>query len=318
MLLKQIAENKNLSKPVIYGLSGPVLTDEEKYFFSKNGCLGFILFARNIQDKTQLKALTSSLKELMNGEVLILIDQEGGRVARMKDPHWKCYPTGEFFASLYQTDREQAKAALFKNFQEIAQDLAEVGINVNCAPVLDLLTSKTHKIIGDRAYGSDVEQVTALAKKVCEGLLSKNVYPVIKHIPGHGRAASDSHLELPIVDTSVEDLRKTDFAVFKNFTQQKFAMTAHVLFTALDKERCATISPKIIKLIREEIGFKNILMSDDLSMKALGGSFEERTQAVLAAGCDLVLHCNGDMTEMQQINATLPKIDSKLHQKLLS
>ena len=315
MLLQQITKNKNLAKPVIYGVSGPILTDEEKYFFSKNGCVGFIVFARNIQNKEQLKNLTSSLKELMGGEVLILVDQEGGRVARLKEPHWKRYPAGEFFASLYQENQQKALDALYKNFQEIASNLVEVGINVDCAPVLDILTAKTHQIIGDRAYGNNVEQVTALAKKVCEGLLSKKVYPVIKHIPGHGRAASDSHLELPVVDASLEELRKTDFAVFKNFTEQKFAMTAHVLFTALDQKNCATISPKIIKFIREEIGFKNILMSDDLSMKALGGSFGERTDLVLKAGCDLVLHCNGNMQEMQEINAKLPQINDSLLEK---
>ncbi len=316
MLLQKIAKNKNLFKPVIYGLAGFNLTDEEKYFFSKNSCIGFILFARNIQDKTQLKKLVLSLKELMDGEVLILIDQEGGRVQRMKEPHWKCYPAGEFFANLYKKDKEIAIDSLYKNFVEIGADLAQVGINVDCAPVLDLLTKETHKVIGDRAYGSDVEQVSALARKVCEGLLSQQVYPVIKHIPGHGRAACDSHLELPKVNASLEELRKTDFAVFKNFTDQKFAMTAHVLFTMLDEKKCATISPKIIKLIREEIGFKNILMSDDLSMKALGGTFKERTKLVLEAGCDLVLHCNGEMQEMQEINSALPKIGDNFFEKL--
>lgn len=316
MLLQQIAKNKNLTKPVIYGISGYELTEEEKNFFSKNGCIGFILFARNIKDKTQLKKLTASLRELMQGEVLILVDQEGGRVARMKEPHWKCYPTGEFFAKLYEQDKQTALTALFKNFEEIATDLQEAGINVDCAPVLDLLMKETHQVIGDRAYGSTVEQVSALARKTCEGLLSKDVYPVIKHIPGHGRATCDSHLELPKVSTSKSELEKTDFAVFKNFTDQKFAMTAHVLYTAIDDKNCATVSKKMIDLIRNEIGFKNILMSDDLSMKALGGSFAERTKAVIDAGCDLVLHCNGNMAEMVEINSQLPRINDNLLQKL--
>ncbi len=307
-LLQQISKNKKLAKPVIYGLKGLELSEEEKQFFSKNGCVGFILFARNIANKKQLKNLVKSLKELMDGDLLILIDQEGGRVARMRDPHWKCYPAGEFFASLYQQDKQQAMQALHKNFAEIAADLQEVGINVDCAPVLDLSRPETHQVIGDRAYGSSVEQVSVLGRKVCEGLLSQNVYPVIKHIPGHGRATCDSHLELPKVDASFEELLKTDFAVFKNFTDQKFAMTAHVLYSAIDDKKCATISPKMIKLIREEIGFKNILMSDDLSMKALGGSFSDRTKAALEAGCDLILHCNGQMQEMQEINEALPKI----------
>ena len=241
-LLQEISQNKKVIKPVIYGLSGIVLTDEEKYFFSKNGGVGFILFARNIVDKEQLKNLTKSLREIMDGEVLILIDQEGGRVARMKPPHWKAYQAGQYFADLYQKNREEAKTALFKNFAEIATDLMEVGINVNCAPVLDILTPKTHQVIGDRAYGNTHEQVAKLGRKVCEGLLSKGVYPVIKHIPGHGRGTSDSHLELPQVDVSLEELRATDFVPFKNLNDQKFAMTAHILYSAIDKNNCATTS----------------------------------------------------------------------------
>ena len=314
-LLTKISQNKNLTKPVIYGISGTVLTDEEKRFFSKNSCIGFILFARNIADKTQLKNLTKSLRNLMDGEILILIDQEGGRVARMKEPHWKCYPAGEFFSDLYKKDQEAAKIALFQNFAEIASDLAEVGINVDCAPVLDVLTAKTHQVIGNRAYGTDAEQVSVLGRKVCEGLLSKEVYPVIKHIPGHGRGTSDSHLELPIVDASLEELRNCDFIPFKNLRDQKFAMTAHILYSAIDKNNCATTSKTAIKLIREEIGFENILMSDDVSMKALKGSFSEKTKSILDAGCDLVLHCNGNMSEMIEINSALPNLTDKFWEK---
>lgn len=315
-LLKKIAQNKKIIKPVIYGVSGTSLTDEEKYFFSKNGGVGFILFARNIADKTQLKNLTKSLRELMEGEVLILIDQEGGRVARMKEPHWKSYPTGEFFANLYQKNIEEAKAALFKNFVDIAADLIEVGINVNCAPVLDILTKKTHQVIGDRAYGKDVQQVSILGRKVCEGLLSKGVYPIIKHIPGHGRGTSDSHLELPVVDVSLAELRATDFVTFKNLNDQKFAMTAHILYSAIDKKNCATTSKTAIKIIRDEIGFQNILMSDDVSMKALKGSFSEKTKSILDAGCDLVLHCNGKMDEMLEINSALPNLGDEFFERL--
>lgn len=317
-LLNQISRNKNASKPVIYGVSGAALTDEEKYFFSKNGALGFIVFARNIENKIQLKKLTDSIRELMDGEVLILVDQEGGRVARLKEPEWKTYPAGQYFADLYQENPENAKDALFKNFQEIATDLVEVGINVDCAPVLDILTEKTHQVIGNRAYGKNHEQVTILAKKVCEGLLSKGVYPVIKHIPGHGRGTSDSHLELPIVDATLEELRQTDFLPFKNLCDQKFAMTAHILYSAIDKNLCATVSPKAIDLIRHEIGFKNILMSDDLSMKALGGTFANRTNLVLKAGCDLVLHCNGNMDEMKEINSVLPNLNDEFLERFVA
>lgn len=316
-LLQEISKNKKVTKPVIYGIAGKKLTDEEKYFFSKNGPIGFILFARNIEDKSQLKSLTNSLRELMGGEILILIDQEGGRVARMKEPHWKKYPSGQYFADIYKTNPQAAREALFKNFQEIGADLNEIGINVDCAPVLDILTEKTHQVIGDRAYGESAEQVADLGRKVCEGLLSKNVFPVIKHIPGHGRGTSDSHLELPVVEASLEELRKTDFVTFQKLNDQKFAMTAHILYTAIDKEKCATISPTAIKLIREEIGFKNILMSDDLSMKALKGTFSEKAKSVIEAGCDLVLHCNGNMIEMSEINSTLPNLSDKFWDNFL-
>ena len=307
-LLKQISQNKKITKPVIYGLSGAVLTDDEKYFFSKSGAIGFIVFARNIADKAQLKNLTDSIRELMEGEVLILVDQEGGRVARLKEPHWKKYPTGQYFADLYQTNKQLAKDELYKNFVAIAQDLVEVGINVDCAPVLDVLTEKTHQVIGDRAYGKDGKQVADLAQEVCKGLLSQGVYPVIKHIPGHGRGTADSHLELPSVDATLSELRESDFAPFIALNEQKFAMTAHILYNAIDKNCCATTSPTAIDLIRNYIGFKNILMSDDVSMKALQGSFVQKTKAILNAGCDLVLHCNGDMAEMKEIDSALPKI----------
>lgn len=316
-LLHKISQNKKACKPVIYGVSGTSLTDEEKYFFSKNGVLGFIVFARNIENKEQLKKLTDSLKEIMEGEILILVDQEGGRVARLKEPNWKKYPTGQYFADLYQVNPNQAKEELYNNFIEIGKDLNEVGINVDCAPVLDILTDKTHNVIGDRAYGRTPKQVADLGRKVCEGLLSQNIYPVIKHIPGHGLGTSDSHLELPIVDASLDELRKVDFMPFKELRDQKFAMTAHILFNAIDKDCCATVSNKAIKLIREEIGFKNILMSDDVSMKALQGNFAEKSKAILQAGCDIVLHCNGKMEEMLEINSALPFVSDEFLERFV-
>ncbi len=317
-LLHKIAHNKKITKPVIYGVSGTKLSDEEKYFFSKNGPLGFIVFARNIEDKAQLQSLTASIREVMDGEVLVLVDQEGGRVARMKEPHWKKYPTGQYFADIYQNNRDEARQALFKNFQEIAQDLVEVGINVDCAPVLDILSEKTHEVIGDRAYGNNPQQVADLGRKVCEGLLSREVYPVIKHIPGHGRGTSDSHLELPVVDATLEELRAHDFIPFYELRDQKFAMTAHILYTAIDKNDCATVSKTAIDLIRNELGFTNILMSDDVSMKALKGSFAEKSRSILNAGCDLVLHCNGKMEEMTEINSALPNLNDKFWERFVS
>jgi beta-N-acetylhexosaminidase len=315
-LLNQIAHNKKIFKPVIYGFQGTELTDEEKIFFSKNSCIGFILFARNIVDKTQLKKLTNSLRQIMDGEVLILIDQEGGRVARLQPPIWSSYPSGKYFADLYHQNPELALQEIFNNFINIANDLNEAGINTNCAPILDILTSKTHAIIGDRAYGDNAKQVIELAKKVCEAQLSKNIFPVIKHIPGHGLGSSDSHLELPIVENSLEYLEANDFLPFRALNHHKFAMTAHILYSALDPDNCGTISPKVIDIIRNKIGFKNILMSDDLSMKALRGDFKNRTQKTLNAGCDLILHCNGDMSEMQEINSVLPIFDDNFRHKL--
>lgn len=316
-LLQKIANNKKLFKPVIYGIKGTSLNDDEKYFFSKNSCLGFILFSRNIVDKIQLKNLTASLRELMEGEVLILIDQEGGRVARLAPPIWNAYPAGKYFADLYQQNPQNAKQKLFENYAQIARDLVEVGINVDCAPVLDVLNPITHKVIGDRAFGENPHQVADLGIEVCKGLLSCGVYPVIKHIPGHGRGACDSHLELPIVDASMQELREVDFAPFKALNNQKFAMTAHILYNAIDENNCATISKNAIDLIRHEIGFENILMSDDISMKALKQSFAVKTKAILEAGCDLVLHCNGDMNEMLEINSALPNFNENFLEKLI-
>ena len=316
-LLQKIANNKKLFKPVIYGLKGASLNDDEKYFFSKNSCIGFILFSRNIVDKIQLKKLTDSLRELMEGEVLILIDQEGGRVARLAPPIWNEYQAGKYFADLYQQNPQNAKQKLFENYAQIARDLVEVGINVDCAPVLDVLNPKTHKVIGDRAFGENPHQVADLGIEVCNGLLSCGVYPVIKHIPGHGRGACDSHLELPIVDASIQELREVDFAPFKALNSQKFAMTAHILYSAIDKNNCATISKNAIDLIRHEIGFENILMSDDISMKALTQSFAIKTKAILEAGCDLVLHCNGEMTEMLEINSALPNLNENFLEKFV-
>jgi beta-N-acetylhexosaminidase len=315
-LLSKIRANPKVTKPVIYGVSSTILSDEEKYFFAKNGPLGFIIFSRNIKNKAQLKSLIDSLKEVMEGEVLILVDQEGGRVARLQGKEWQNYPSGEYFAQIYLKDQELAKKELFKNFSLIAKDLTEVGINVNCAPILDVLTPKTHQIIGSRAYGDEPKQVAELGAVVCEALLANNVYPIIKHIPGHGRATSDSHLELPIVGLSKEELEKFDFLPFKYLNKEKFAMTAHIIYSQIDDKQPATLSKKVINLIRDEIGFKNILMSDDISMKALKGSNQEKTTAILNAGCDLVLHCNGLMQEMLEINSVLPNLNDQFLQKL--
>ncbi len=314
-ILTEISLNKKIFKPVIYGLQGTELNDKEKYFFSKNSAIGFILFKRNIIDKQQLQNLTKSLRELMEGEILILIDQEGGRVSRMQPPHWDAYPSAKYFADLYIQNQELARNTIYENFKKIAFDLNEVGINVDCVPLLDIATTKTHEIIGDRALGTSCDQIVDLAFQTCKALLDNNIFPVIKHIPGHGRAMADSHLELPIVDTDIETLKKTDFLPFKNLNDQKFAMTAHILYKAIDSKNCATISKNAIDLIRNDIGFQNILMTDDLSMKALSLDFATRTKKALDAGCDLILHCNGDINEMNAINSALPIINDNFWQR---
>ncbi len=315
-LFTKISQNQKINKPVIYGCSGLFLTDQEKYFFENSGALGFILFKRNIRDKVQVKNLVSSLKEIMGSEVLILIDQEGGKVQRLKGTDWNDYPPAKKFADLYLTNKDHSKKLCYENYSQISQDLTELGINVNCVPLLDILTPETHDIIGDRALGENAKQVIDLAKQVCNACLDNKVYPVIKHIPGHGRGTCDSHLELPTVCASLKELTETDFLPFAELKDQKLAMTAHILYTAIDERFPATISKKAIDLIRNQIGFKNILMSDDISMQALKGDVASRSEAALKAGCDLILHCNGKMEEMIMIDSILPNFGDNLLKKL--
>ncbi len=318
MLLANLAHNPLAKKPVIYGIAGETLTHEEYNFFQQNGCLGFILFARNIRNKKQVQQLVSQLKQVLQGEPLILIDQEGGRVARLNSDEWPQFPSANYFACLYQQNQQLALQATQENFYQIGLTLQELGINVNCAPVLDILTKYTHQIIGNRSFGENSKQVIDLAKSACQGLLQANVLPIIKHIPGHGRATSDSHLELPVVNASLHELETTDFLPFIALNQQKLAMTAHILYSEIDTQKCGTISNKVINIIRQKIGFNNILITDDLSMKALQNNVSNNAISALQAGCDVVLHCNANMLEMQEINQALPNISSELKHKLLT
>lgn len=305
-------------KPVIFGLRGKKITPLERAFFEAQQPTGFILFARNIQDKQQVKDLVADLKSCVeHNNCLILIDQEGGRVARLKPPHWSKYPPSSHFVEIAKTNLEAARKAVYQNYRKIGNDLAELGINVNCAPVLDIPVSGSDKIIGDRAFGNEPVQITILARAAMEGLIDSNILPILKHIPGHGRANIDSHLDLPTVSTSIEELERTDFVPFANLKDCPFAMTAHIKYSAIDDKNCATMSKRMISIIRSNIGFQNILMSDDLSMKALKGSFTNRTESALSAGCDIILHCNGDMQEMQEIGDATPKISAQLKQKLM-
>jgi beta-N-acetylhexosaminidase len=295
-----------MTSPVIFGFKSTVLSEDERVFFKRVDPFGYILFARNIDNPTQLKALTNSLRELSNNpNIPILIDQEGGRVARMRPPHWPEFPAAKTLVEHGCGVEETTCKLIYDNARKLAEMLITHGINVNCAPVADIPVVGADPIISDRAYGATPEAVCCYAKEMARGLSDHGVAPVLKHIPGHGRATVDSHLALPIVTTSLDELERTDFVPFNALKDLPYAMTAHVVYTALDAENCATFSPIVIRYIREKIGFKGILMSDDLSMKALAGSFENRTKRALAAGCDLILHCNGEMDEMQAIASAL-------------
>ncbi len=301
---------------IIYGCAGKSLTDEERALYRDVDPLGFILFARNVGTPDEVKALVADMrKSVGRADAPVLVDQEGGRVARLKPPHWRKAPPAMTFVERAGSRGEAAAlAALRTNFHLIARELLDVGITVDCAPVADVPVPGAHDIIGDRAYGSDPAAIGRYGRAVAEGLLDGGVLPVLKHIPGHGRARADSHLELPVVEASVEELERTDFVPFKALADLPWGMTAHVKFPAFDPDRPATTSPVAIEaIIRRRIGFQGLLLSDDLSMKALDGDFEARTRACLDAGCDVVLHCNGDFAEMKAVAvAARPLNDSAM------
>lgn len=287
----------------IFGCAGLSLSSEEKVFFAKTRPIGLILFARNCATPEQIRALVDEFRATVEmPDALVLIDQEGGRVQRLRPPYWRSYPPAQAAADLAKKDLTAGKRAAYLQARLIAAELHFLGISVTCAPVLDVPVPGAHDVIGDRALGSTPEMVSLLGKSVCEGLLDGGVLPVLKHLPGHGRSVVDSHFELPVVDASAEDLRRVDFAPFNKLSDYPLGMTAHVVYTAFDSENPATTSSLVInQIIRKEIGFDGLLMSDDLSMRALDGSFTERAQQSLSAGCDVILHCNGDMDEMQAI-----------------
>jgi beta-N-acetylhexosaminidase len=292
----------------IFGMAGLKLSDAERAFFKLTRPVGYILFARNIQNKLQVIALTNYLRDIDSSyDPLILIDQEGGRVQRLKPPHWRPAPAMAEFGALNARNPAKAAEALRLNLRMIGEELVALGIDVDCAPVMDVPVPGAHDIIGDRAFSGDPAVVSLMSPIVCEGLIDAGVIPVIKHIPGHGRAASDSHKELPVVAADLATLRAHDFAPFKALCATPlqdscFAMTAHVVYRAIDSAKPATTSKTVINdIIRGEIGFRGLLMSDDLGMKALTGPFEDRAVAALDAGCDVVLHCGGVMAEMEAV-----------------
>jgi beta-N-acetylhexosaminidase len=283
----------------IYGFAGEALTADERAFFRDADPAGYIVFRRNIASLDQLRALTDSLRALHGrDDVPILIDQEGGRVARMRPPAWPAFPPAGAFAELYRKAPMSAIEAARANAQAIAVLLREAGINVDALPLLDVRQEGAHDIIGDRALGSEPMQVAALGRAVVDGLRAGGVVAIVKHMPGHGRALCDSHVELPLVDADEEAL-ETDLAPFRSLADAPMGMTSHVLYTAWDPERPASHSPVIVgDIIRSRIGFDGFLMTDDLGMQALKGGFDERTRLALDAGCDAALHCSGKMDEM--------------------
>jgi len=286
----------------IFGCAGPVLLADEHAFFREADPFGFILFARNVETPDQLRRLTADLRGAVGRDAPILIDQEGGRVQRLRAPYWREWTPP--FETVEQAATLTRAARIMRIRSEIiAAELADVGIDANCAPVADVAFPETHPFLRNRCYGTDPATVTTIARAVADGLLAGGVLPVVKHLPGHGRSHLDTHLALPKVDAGLEDLRATDFAPFRALNDLPMAMTAHLVFAALDPDRPATQSPTMIRLIREDIGFQGLLMTDDLNMEALSGTLADRTARSMAAGVDIALHCKGDLSQMQEVAA---------------
>ncbi|MGB0087128.1 MAG: beta-N-acetylhexosaminidase [Rhodomicrobiaceae bacterium] len=297
-------------KAFVSGCAGSQLSEGERRFFHDARPCGLILFKRNCVAPEQIRRLVEAFREAVDDrQALVLIDQEGGRVQRLVPPMWRRYPAGRRFGDLYLRRPELGLEAARLGARLIARDLASLGINVNCAPVLDLPVPGAHDVIGDRAYGTTTGVVSALSRAVAEGYLDGGVLPVIKHIPGHGRAEADSHASLPVIRATREEMSRTDFVPFKSLRDLPLAMTAHVLIPAIDPEAPASASPRIIgDIVRGEIGFDGLLMCDDIGMGALSGTMAERTRAGLAAGCDVALHCSGSLKEMEAVASASPEL----------
>ena len=300
-------------KAFITGVAGTTLSAEERAFIGAERPWGFILFKRNVEDPTQVAALISQLRGAAGEpDTPVLIDQEGGRVQRLGPPHWPTYPPGAAFGRLYDQDSQAGLRAAWLSARLIADDLLKTGVTVDCLPLADVPVAGADAVIGNRAYGTEPAKVAAIARAVTEGLEKGGILPVLKHIPGHGRATADTHFRLPVVDTPRMELENTDFAAFRPLADLPMAMTAHVVFSAYDGAHPATTSATMIgRVIRGLIGFQGLLMSDDVSMNALAGSVAERTRAIFAAGCDLVLHCNGSMDEMRHVAREAPELSGK-------
>ena len=294
----------------ITGIAGLALSADEQAFIRAARPWGFILFKRNVETPAQVSALVRELRDAAEfPDAPVLIDQEGGRVQRLGPPHWPVYPPGDVFSRLYDADSALGLQAARLSARLIADDLHQLGITVDCLPLADVPVAGADAVIGNRAYGTMPDKVAAIARAVTDGLEQGGVLPVLKHIPGHGRATADTHFLLPTVNTPEAELDATDFAAFRPLADLPMAMTAHVVFSAIDAAHPATTSATMIeRVIRTSIGFQGLLMSDDVSMNALAGSIADRTRAIVAAGCDMVLHCNGKLDEMQAVAAETPEL----------
>jgi beta-N-acetylhexosaminidase len=301
------------TRAFITGVSGLELSADEREFIRAERPWGFILFKRNVETPVQVIRLVSELRAaIADPDAPVLIDQEGGRVQRFGPPNWPVYPPGAVFGALYDIDPQLGRSAARLSARLIAADLIASGVTVDCLPLADVPVAGADAVIGNRAYGTEPHKVAAIARAVTEGLEQGGILPVLKHIPGHGRATADTHFRLPVVDTPIKELERTDFAAFQPLADLPMAMTAHVVFSALDPAHPATTSATIIeRVIRGVIGFQGLLMSDDVSMNALAGSIAERTRAIISAGCDMVLHCNGKLDEMRQVARETPELSGK-------
>jgi beta-N-acetylhexosaminidase len=297
------------SRSFITGLAGLTISADERAFLREASPWGAILFKRNISTPSQVSDIVKSFRDIAGWHAPVLVDQEGGRVQRLGPPYWPAYPPGARYGELYDRNPETGLIAARMGGHLIAADIAAVGIDVDCAPIADVPVAGHDPVIGDRAYGTEPAKVVAIARALAEGLMAGGVLPVLKHLPGHGRATADSHRALPVVDADRATLEVTDFAAFRPLKHLAVGMTAHVVFSGVDPLQPATTSVTIVQqVIRGFIGFQGLLMSDDISMGALSGTIAERSRAAIAAGCDLVLHCNGDLAEMAQVAANVPEL----------
>ena len=311
--------NNSLKKPIpiIFGVKSYKLKKKEKNFFQESNPLGFILFERNCKNYKQTKLLIKDLKKTTSHKyTMIMIDQEGGRVARLKNPNWKSYPSAEYFGIKAKKNLSVAKKLIFKNSIEIAKDLKKLGINMNCAPVLDVKYDFTNNVIGDRSFSSNPRIVSELGKSFCNGLKKIGIIPIVKHIPGHGPSSKDSHKTTPNVDLDLISLNKKDFLPFKKLNKEPAAMIAHIVYNKIDKEIACCSKEIIKKIIRKKIGFKGLLISDDINMKALKGTIKNKVKAILKSGCEIILHCNANIKEMMQIYSSIPLIKNETLKKV--